>query len=120
MRSYLKLVSWKAEYIASPIVVLPGWQIKEDTECETPVAVVPETYGGIKIEGKSPYQEANAQLIVAAPELLKALKKLRRAIAPLAAQIICPKDNVLSKQLAIIDAAILKSGPLGMESEVPQ
>lgn len=40
--------------------------------------------------------------------LLLALKKLRSEIEPMAAQIICPKDNTFTRQLAVIESSILE------------
>jgi len=50
--------------------------------------------------------------------LEETLLRLRADIEPLAAQIICPKENTFSRQLALIDAALLKAGPLGAGIEV--
>jgi len=40
--------------------------------------------------------------------LVDALEKLRKEIAPMAAQIICPKDNTFTRQLSVIADALAK------------
>lgn len=67
---------WRATYMEGPPALVPGWQIKERKFPHTPVAIVPEPYGGIKENGRSPYQTANAQLIANAPYLLNAAKEV--------------------------------------------
>ena len=68
---------WDSRYIRLPEAVLTGWHIKSTNDAGTPVCVVPETIGGIKdANGRSPFQTANAQLIVAAPELLYRLEHI--------------------------------------------
>jgi hypothetical protein len=63
---------------------MPGWQIKETKDPQVPVAVVPEPQGGRKVNGRSPYQEANARLIEAAPELLAFIRQYAREVVSVA------------------------------------
>lgn len=60
---------WKAHF-NSPTAAIAGHLIKEDHDAEFPIALIWEGGG---THGK-PLQLANAHLIAAAPELLKALK----------------------------------------------
>lgn len=60
---------WKMVWIEPPLVAYAGWFIKRDDDVQFPIAFVTQTIGG----RRSP-QEANARLIVAAPDLLQAAK----------------------------------------------
>lgn len=44
------------------------WQVKEDTDAQTPICAVPDPIGGERdSDGLNPRQRANARLIAAAP-----------------------------------------------------
>jgi hypothetical protein len=60
--------SWVANYETLG-VVLPGWVIRMDDEIRQPLALIAETTGGIKVNGRSPMLAALAQLMAATPEL---------------------------------------------------
>lgn len=63
------------------------------------------------IRGGQPivYDQATCQ----AHEIIVGLKALREEIAPVAAQIICPKDNTFSRQVALIDRLLGSDGLMG-------
>ena len=53
------------------------WQVKEDTDAQTPICAVPDPIGGERdSDGLNPRQRANARLIAAAPELLEMVIRL--------------------------------------------
>lgn len=76
-------------------------------------------------EGKDICMSQTAEIVKALADAIKSLQReekmrdslsqLREEIAPLAAQIISPKDNTLSRQLALIDSMLLD-----MEDEVAE
>jgi hypothetical protein len=58
-----------------------GWIIKACDKVNTPVVFLPEPLGGRKdASGLNSYNKKNAQLIEAAPELLRALKDCSEAL----------------------------------------
>lgn len=63
---------WMMVWEEPPFKPWPCWSIKRNDDVKHPVAIVVEPGGP-----KSP-QEANARLICAAPELLVALKDVKR------------------------------------------
>jgi hypothetical protein len=62
---------WKS-LLNYPTAILPGHVIKVDDSVQRPIAIVPNPIG----KKSSPVDEANAQLIAAAPALYEALKNL--------------------------------------------
>lgn len=83
-------------YRNDPTVRLPGWVIYEDTSIKTPIAILPEPIGGVKNrQGRSPYQEAYAHLLIHAANthhrLLSATRQAHRATRTLAGSL--PKQQ---------------------------
>lgn len=96
MKKNILETKWKKNYNDGPAVVLKGWQIKEDTDIQTPICVVPEPIGGHKNdEGRSPYQEARATLIEHAPEMLQQLKAMHIVADILLAELITAKTGIM-------------------------
>jgi hypothetical protein len=78
-----------------------------DDDIQFPVAVVPETIGGIKVDGRSPLQEAIARFIVATPDLYSACTHTLKTLAGE------PTVKDLADVLSMLRKAIRKANAKG-------
>ncbi len=93
-------IKWKTVETITPIYPDGVIMIKEDTEVECPIALVPFPMGTHK-EGVK-MQRERANLMTAAPELLEKLEKLVEAVEPFDDAVL--KEKYESVALAWSDA----------------
>ncbi len=67
---------WEKEWTTPPLVQYAGWWIKEKGFSRFPIAFVTQTVGG-----KASPQEANANLIAAAPDMIDTLRYLETVLS---------------------------------------
>ncbi len=84
-----------AIYERSPISAMTGWHIKENHTPFCPLGILPEPYGGRKVNGRSPYQIEYAMQMALAPELVALAKKVRKLERENKNRVLCLDVNAL-------------------------